>query len=148
MRPAAPGVEIQAPASTCCPKPSDGSLPLYSVVQQPSIPSPHHSLPVNLCCLFPLLFPWLQAELGESTAALFTRDGEQANSLFDMQAMWYEVASGRAYLAQRQYGKVLCSSWCCIPMRAANRVHHALSGLEPAARFVFRLPFYFAPKPA
>ncbi len=56
----------------------------------------------------PYSFPRLQAELGESTAALFTRDGEQANSLFDMQAMWYEVASGRAYLAQRQYGKVRC----------------------------------------
>lgn len=27
----------------------------------------------------------LQTEMAESTAALFTRDGEQANNLFDMQ---------------------------------------------------------------
>ncbi|KAL4451836.1 hypothetical protein ABPG75_007498 [Micractinium tetrahymenae] len=46
-------------------------------------------------------------ERAESTAALFTRDGEQANNLFDMQAMWYEIGSGRAYLAQQQYGKAL-----------------------------------------
>lgn len=52
--------------------------------------------------------PSLQTELAESTAALFTRDGEQASALYDMQAQWYEVAAGRAYLAQRQHGKV-CS---------------------------------------
>ncbi|KAL4856126.1 N-terminal acetyltransferase A complex auxiliary subunit [Chlorella vulgaris] len=59
------------------------------------------------CTAAKAMFKAGHAELGESTAALFTRDGEQANSLFDMQAMWYEVASGRAYLAQRQYGKAL-----------------------------------------
>lgn len=37
---------------------------------------------------------------------MFTRDGEQANNLFDMQATWYEIASGRAYLRQGQHGKV------------------------------------------
>ncbi|KAL4424899.1 hypothetical protein ABPG77_002122 [Micractinium sp. CCAP 211/92] len=46
-------------------------------------------------------------ERAEATAALFTRDGEQTNNLFDMQAMWYEIASGHAYLAQQQYGKAL-----------------------------------------
>ena len=55
----------------------------------------------------------LQTELGESTAALFTRDGEQANNLFEMQAVWYEVASGRAYLKQQQYGKV--GAGCPLP---------------------------------
>jgi hypothetical protein len=51
--------------------------------------------------------PPAQTERAEATAALFTRDGEQASSLYDMQAQWYEVAAGRAYLAQRQYGKAL-----------------------------------------
>ena len=65
--------------------------------------------PVLTSCIFsspPCLPACLQTELGESTAALFTRDGEQANNLFEMQAVWYEVSSGRAYLKQQQYGKV------------------------------------------
>ena len=56
-----------------------------------------------------------QTERAEATAAMFTRDGEQgggaaaAANLYEMQATWYEVAGGRAYLAQKQYGKV---RWC------------------------------------
>lgn len=43
----------------------------------------------------------------ERLAALFTRDGEQANNLFDMQAMWYEIHSGRAFLEKKDYGRAL-----------------------------------------
>lgn len=42
----------------------------------------------------------------EETAALFTREGEHTNNLYDMQATWYEVAAGRAYLARGDHGKV------------------------------------------
>jgi hypothetical protein len=69
----------------------------------------------------------LQTELGEATAALFTRDGEQANNLFEMQAVWYEVSSGRAYLKQQQYGKVgrgrgaLLLAWHCAAPQHNNQ---------------------------
>ncbi|KAL6772109.1 hypothetical protein ACKKBG_A28965 [Auxenochlorella protothecoides x Auxenochlorella symbiontica] len=43
----------------------------------------------------------------EETAALFTREGEHTNNLYDMQATWYEVAAGRAYLARGDHGKAL-----------------------------------------
>jgi len=43
----------------------------------------------------------------ETIVKLFTRDGDQNNNLFDMQATWYEIASGRAYLAKKDYGRAL-----------------------------------------
>lgn len=59
------------------------------------------------CNAVKALFRAGHCERAEATAALFTRDGEQTNNLFDMQAMWYEVAAGHAYLAAKQYGKAL-----------------------------------------
>ena len=59
------------------------------------------------CLAVKALFKAGKTEQAEATAALFTRDGEQANNLFDMQATWYEVASGREYLNQGQIGKAL-----------------------------------------
>jgi len=59
------------------------------------------------CLAVKALFKAGKTEQAEATAALFTRDGEQANNLFDMQATWYEVASGRAYFNQGQIGKAL-----------------------------------------
>lgn len=46
-------------------------------------------------------------ERAEKTAALFTKDGEQHDNLFEMQAMWYELASGDSCLRQKRYGKAL-----------------------------------------
>jgi NMDA receptor-regulated protein 1 len=46
-------------------------------------------------------------EGAEATAALFTKDGDQVNNLYDMQCTWYEIESGRAWLRRSQYGKVI-----------------------------------------
>ncbi len=46
-------------------------------------------------------------EQADRTAALFTRDGDQANNLFDMQHMWYELAAGRAHAAAGRHGPAL-----------------------------------------
>ncbi|KAH9560299.1 hypothetical protein CY35_06G098800 [Sphagnum magellanicum] len=48
-----------------------------------------------------------QVELAEKTAVLFTKDGDQHNNLFDMQCMWYELASGDSYFRQGMMGKAL-----------------------------------------
>lgn len=48
-----------------------------------------------------------QVDLAEKTAALFTKDGDQHNNLFDMQCMWYELASGDSYFRQGKMGKAL-----------------------------------------
>ena len=45
-------------------------------------------------------------EGAEATAALFTKDGDQVNNLFDMQCTWYEIEAGRAWLRRANYGKV------------------------------------------
>lgn len=51
------------------------------------------------------------------------------------QAMWYEVAAGRAYLAAKQYGKV------CAPLGQPRRrtagasTHHSLLLLQAASPF-------------
>ncbi|KZV26098.1 N-alpha-acetyltransferase 15, NatA auxiliary subunit [Dorcoceras hygrometricum] len=48
-----------------------------------------------------------QVVLAEKTAVLFTKDGEQHNNLYDMQCMWYELASGESYLRQGDLGRAL-----------------------------------------
>jgi len=48
-----------------------------------------------------------RAEEAETTAALFTKDGDQLNNLYDMQAMWYELEYGRAYRRAGDLGKAL-----------------------------------------
>ncbi|XP_027125429.1 N-terminal acetyltransferase A complex auxiliary subunit NAA15 [Coffea arabica] len=48
-----------------------------------------------------------QVTLAEKTAVLFTKDGEQHNNLYDMQCMWYELASGESYLRQGDLGRAL-----------------------------------------
>eukprot|EP00898_Chlorokybus_atmophyticus_P006405 jgi/Chlat1/6766/Chrsp50S06467 len=48
-----------------------------------------------------------QIELAEKTVALFTRDGDQQNNLFDMQCMWYEIEIGNSYLRTGQLGRAL-----------------------------------------
>lgn len=47
-----------------------------------------------------------QIEQAEKTAAMFTKDGDQANNLHDMQCMWYEIECGRAHLQRHNLGKV------------------------------------------
>eukprot|EP00252_Welwitschia_mirabilis_P024175 TRINITY_DN7068_c0_g2_i1.p1 TRINITY_DN7068_c0_g2~~TRINITY_DN7068_c0_g2_i1.p1 ORF type:complete len:915 (+),score=223.86 TRINITY_DN7068_c0_g2_i1:244-2988(+) len=48
-----------------------------------------------------------QVKLAEKTAVLFTKDGDQHNNLYDMQCMWYELASGESYLRQGLLGQAL-----------------------------------------
>ncbi|KAL3138957.1 hypothetical protein ABBQ32_005768 [Trebouxia sp. C0010 RCD-2024] len=48
-----------------------------------------------------------QIEQAERTAAMFTKDGDQANNLHDMQCMWYEIECGRAHLQRHNLGKAL-----------------------------------------
>ncbi|DBA72018.1 TPA: hypothetical protein ACH3X2_010757 [Trebouxia sp. C0005] len=48
-----------------------------------------------------------QIEQAEKTAAMFTKDGDQANNLHDMQCMWYEIECGRAHLRRHNHGKAL-----------------------------------------
>ncbi|KAJ6846813.1 N-alpha-acetyltransferase 15, NatA auxiliary subunit [Iris pallida] len=48
-----------------------------------------------------------QVGLAEKTAVLFTKDGDQHNNLYDMQCMWYELASGESYLRQEDLGRAL-----------------------------------------
>ncbi|XP_021848124.1 N-terminal acetyltransferase A complex auxiliary subunit NAA15 [Spinacia oleracea] len=48
-----------------------------------------------------------QVTLAEKTAVLFTKDGDQHNNLYDMQCMWYELASGESYFRQGDLGRSL-----------------------------------------
>ncbi|XP_074275958.1 N-terminal acetyltransferase A complex auxiliary subunit NAA15 [Silene latifolia] len=48
-----------------------------------------------------------QVSLAEKTAVLFTKDGDQHNNLYDMQCMWYELASGDSYFRQGDLGRAL-----------------------------------------
>ncbi|KAL9244661.1 hypothetical protein vseg_018417 [Gypsophila vaccaria] len=48
-----------------------------------------------------------QVSLAEKTAVLFTKDGDQHNNLYDMQCMWYELASGDSYFRQGDLGRSL-----------------------------------------
>ena len=59
------------------------------------------------CVAVKALFKSGSCAEAEGTAALFTRDGEQANNLFDMQASWYELSSGKAYMEAGDFGKAL-----------------------------------------
>jgi tetratricopeptide (TPR) repeat protein len=59
------------------------------------------------CVATKALFKAGEVEEAEQVVTLFTRDGEQANNLYDMQATWYEISSGRAYLARGDYGRAL-----------------------------------------
>lgn len=45
----------------------------------------------------------------EQIVALFTKDGNQVNNLYDMQAAWYELATANAYLrgGRQSFGKAL-----------------------------------------
>lgn len=53
------------------------------------------------------LFKAGKREYAESVAHLFTKDGDQANNFYDMQATWYELASGNCYLENKDYGRAL-----------------------------------------
>jgi len=46
-------------------------------------------------------------QVAESTVALFTKDGDNPNNLFDMQCMWFEIEFGRSCLRNNLYGKAL-----------------------------------------
>lgn len=48
-----------------------------------------------------------QVAVAEKTAVLFTKDGDQHNNLYDMQCMWYELASGESYFRQGDLGRAL-----------------------------------------
>uniref|UniRef100_A0A0D6R3U3 Uncharacterized protein n=1 Tax=Araucaria cunninghamii TaxID=56994 RepID=A0A0D6R3U3_ARACU len=48
-----------------------------------------------------------QVDKAEKTAVLFTKDGDQHNNLYDMQCMWYELASGESYFRQGSLGRAL-----------------------------------------
>ncbi|XP_043726271.1 N-terminal acetyltransferase A complex auxiliary subunit NAA15-like [Telopea speciosissima] len=48
-----------------------------------------------------------QVGLAEKTAVLFTKDGDQHNNLYDMQCIWYELASGESYYRQDDLGRAL-----------------------------------------
>jgi hypothetical protein len=42
----------------------------------------------------------------ERLAVMFTKDGNQIDSLHEMQCMWYETEAGRAWLHRKDYGQV------------------------------------------
>ncbi|CAN6845863.1 unnamed protein product [Brassica oleracea] len=48
-----------------------------------------------------------QVTSAEKTAVLFTKEGDQLNSLHDMQCMWYDLASGDSYFRQGDLGRAL-----------------------------------------
>ncbi len=53
------------------------------------------------------LFKSLDVEKAETISHLFTKVGDQGNNFYDMQATWYEIASGDCYLAMKDYGQAL-----------------------------------------
>ena len=59
------------------------------------------------CLAVRALFRAGRVEEAEAVAVLFSRHGDQPSNLHDMQATWYEIASGRAYLAKGDYGRAL-----------------------------------------
>ena len=63
---------------------------------------------------------------------MFTKDGDQANNLHDMQCMWYEIECGRAHLRRQNYGKVglrnTVSLACRILLACREDYHHICWG--------------------
>jgi peptide alpha-N-acetyltransferase len=59
------------------------------------------------CVATKALFKAGHVDEAEHVVSLFTRDGEQANNLYDMQATWYEISAGRAYIERGEYGRAL-----------------------------------------
>ena len=53
------------------------------------------------------LFKAQDAEKAEKISHLFTKVGDQGNNFYDMQATWYEIASGDCYMAMKDYGQAL-----------------------------------------
>jgi tetratricopeptide (TPR) repeat protein len=100
----------------------------------PPPPAPCRPLPRTRRYLNSMAFKALfQAGLtaqADRTAALFTRDGDQTNNLFDMQHMWYELAAGKAYLAAGRHGPALKKLTAVV--RAPPCTPHA-AGPGPAA---------------
>ena len=52
------------------------------------------------------LFRAGHVDRAEKMAALFTKDSDQPNLLYEMQCMWYEIECGSAYARRRDYGRV------------------------------------------
>ena len=52
------------------------------------------------------LFRAGHVDRAEKMAALFTKDSDQPNLLYEMQCMWYEIECGSAYAQRRDYGRV------------------------------------------
>ncbi|EXB32330.1 hypothetical protein L484_005536 [Morus notabilis] len=74
-----------------------------------------------------------QVALGEKTAVLFTKDGDQHNNLHDMQCMWYELASGESYFRQGDLGRAL-KKFLSVEKHYADilyRLGYLHEGLEP-----------------
>jgi peptide alpha-N-acetyltransferase len=46
-------------------------------------------------------------ETAEKTVALFTRDGDQASNMFDMQCVWFENEAGRCHARAGRRGRAL-----------------------------------------
>lgn len=59
------------------------------------------------CTAVKALFRAGKIEDAERIVLLFSKDGEGTNALYEMQATWYEIASGRAYLAVHDYARAL-----------------------------------------
>ena len=61
---------------------------------------------------------------GDETIALFLREGDTPQqSLFEMQVMWYELASGASWFRQKQWGRALKK------LTAIDKVSGKLAGI-------------------
>ncbi len=55
------------------------------------------------------LFRAGQVERAERMAWLFIQAADPAQTLNDMQCMWYQIECGTAHLQSQDYGRVCCS---------------------------------------